>query len=354
LTISPEAGTIPADDSVELIVSLDGSVIEGGFDNYRGMIEIGWGISGFALDSVSFVPVYFMVECLGDSTFLVQSGTDPGGPVFEWIEIKDIGTRIHDGEFYNSFAPEPLDDGTAGPFDLPFDMPFYDTSYNEFYVGVNGALSFTGEELNDGGFYSPFTIPGNPFTTLVSPFWSDLTIDEDHGGNGDIYYYRSPTGDSTVVEWYHTGNFENPRDSTTTFQVIMTSDGNIVFQYLEVGWSELEENALIGVNAEGCAITPYYSEGLPVDHKAGDSDVVLFDRRFYPVMAGDCNGDEVFNILDVTYLINYLYKDGPVPEPIESADPNCDDLINILDATYIINFLYKEGPEPCHYQAWAK
>jgi hypothetical protein len=71
-------------------------------------------------------------------------------------------------------------------------------------------------------------------------------------------------------------------------------------------------------------------------------------------MAGDCNGDEVFNILDVTYLINYLYKDGPVPEPIESADPNCDDLINILDATYIINFLYKEGPEPCHYQAWAK
>jgi hypothetical protein len=354
LTVSPETGTVPMNDSLQLTVSLDASIIEGGFSYYRGMIEINWGISAGVLDSISLVPVYFMVQCLDDSTFLVRSSADPGGPVFEWVEIKDIGTAIPDCEFYNSFAGEPLDDGTAGPFDLPFEIPFYDTSYSQFYVGVNGAISFTEDELNDEGYYSPFTIPDNPFTTFIAPFWSDLTIDEDHGGNGDIYCYYSPTDDSTIIEWYHVGNFDNPRDTTTTFQIVLTDEGDIIFRYLEVGWSELESTALIGLNAEGCAITPYFNEGEPLEHKVADSVVVQFDRRFYPVMAGDCNGDSVINLLDVTNLINYLYKDGPAPEPIESADPNCDEAVNILDGTYLINYLYKDGPEPCYYQAWSK
>ncbi len=66
---------------------------------------------------------------------------------------------------------------------------------------------------------------------------------------------------------------------------------------------------------------------------------------------GDVNGSGDLNLLDLTYLINYIYKFGPEPKyDSRMADVNCDGLANLLDITYLINFLYKEGPEPCGYR----
>lgn len=69
---------------------------------------------------------------------------------------------------------------------------------------------------------------------------------------------------------------------------------------------------------------------------------------------GNANGDANLNILDITYLISYLYKGGPAPVPYAlcSGDPNCDCTVNILDITYLISFLYKSGPAPCTCQQW--
>jgi hypothetical protein len=64
------------------------------------------------------------------------------------------------------------------------------------------------------------------------------------------------------------------------------------------------------------------------------------------VLYGDVNGDWSMSILDVTYLINYLYKDGPPPERMNNADVDNSCAINLLDVTYMINYLYKNGPEP--------
>jgi hypothetical protein len=63
-------------------------------------------------------------------------------------------------------------------------------------------------------------------------------------------------------------------------------------------------------------------------------------------VCGDANSDEAVNILDISYLIEYLYMDGPAPDPINAADVNSDGTINILDITYLIAYLYMEGPEP--------
>ena len=65
-----------------------------------------------------------------------------------------------------------------------------------------------------------------------------------------------------------------------------------------------------------------------------------------PYLCGDANGDQGVNILDVTFLINYLYKDGPAPDPTQAADADGNTNINILDITYLINYLFKNGPEP--------
>ncbi|MFH2035677.1 MAG: C10 family peptidase [Candidatus Zixiibacteriota bacterium] len=63
-------------------------------------------------------------------------------------------------------------------------------------------------------------------------------------------------------------------------------------------------------------------------------------------VCGDANADETVNILDVTFLIAYLYKNGSSPVSEWCANPNGDATINILDVTYLISYLYKQGPVP--------
>ncbi|KPL05534.1 MAG: hypothetical protein AMJ73_00295 [candidate division Zixibacteria bacterium SM1_73] len=64
------------------------------------------------------------------------------------------------------------------------------------------------------------------------------------------------------------------------------------------------------------------------------------------LLRGDANGDGVINSADVVYLINYLFKGGPAPEPLEAGDVNCDGIINSADVVYLINYLFKGGPPP--------
>jgi len=65
-------------------------------------------------------------------------------------------------------------------------------------------------------------------------------------------------------------------------------------------------------------------------------------------VCGNVDNDEdgLVNILDVVYLLNYIYKDGPEPFYMASADVKYDELINILDVVHLINYIYKDGPNP--------
>lgn len=61
---------------------------------------------------------------------------------------------------------------------------------------------------------------------------------------------------------------------------------------------------------------------------------------------GDVDNDGAINIFDITFLISYLYLDGPPPDPLEMGDVNSDGDLNIFDITHLIAFLYSGGPEP--------
>ena len=65
-----------------------------------------------------------------------------------------------------------------------------------------------------------------------------------------------------------------------------------------------------------------------------------------PGTCGDANGDKSINILDVGYLISYLYKGGSAPDPSQIADVDHSGGVNILDVGYTISYLYKGGPAP--------
>ena len=63
-------------------------------------------------------------------------------------------------------------------------------------------------------------------------------------------------------------------------------------------------------------------------------------------VAGDATGNGLVDGSDIVYLINYLYKSGPPPDPLTAGDPTADCTVDGSDWTYLINYLYKGGPPP--------
>jgi len=61
---------------------------------------------------------------------------------------------------------------------------------------------------------------------------------------------------------------------------------------------------------------------------------------------GNANGDGIVNIMDVSFLLNYLYKGGLAPYRFEVADIDGSGSIDVRDISYLIRFIYREGPEP--------
>ena len=63
-------------------------------------------------------------------------------------------------------------------------------------------------------------------------------------------------------------------------------------------------------------------------------------------LCGDANVDQNVNVTDAIYLVNYLFKGGPAPVPVQGSDVNGDGQVNVGDVIYLINYLFKGGPVP--------
>jgi hypothetical protein len=65
-------------------------------------------------------------------------------------------------------------------------------------------------------------------------------------------------------------------------------------------------------------------------------------------ICGDINGDDKINLLDPVYLVTYLFKSGPAPDPLERGDVDCSETVpDLTDLAYIVNYIFNHGPEPC-------
>jgi len=108
-----------------------------------------------------------------------------------------------------------------------------------------------------------------------------------------------------------------------------------------------------GNGAATCWFTPdatqegsAYSLTYTVTDINGLADTIQTSISVVVALRGDANSDTSLNMLDIVYLVNYLYKDGPAPATDVSADANYDSSINIMDATYLVNYFYRQGPPP--------
>jgi hypothetical protein len=80
----------------------------------------------------------------------------------------------------------------------------------------------------------------------------------------------------------------------------------------------------------------------------GDRAVFCSERAevFQTYTVGDVNGDGKIDVADAVFLLNYLFKQGPVPNPLGRGDANGDGQVQVGDAIYLLNYLFKGGPAP--------
>ena len=131
---------------------------------------------------------------------------------------------------------------------LPFQFPFDGTSYGQMTVWTNGALSFDASSAavdfdGCGGFpYSSGSCP--PPTTVVAPWWGDLTVCTGAGypGGSVAYLVSGSAGSRTLtVQWTNLNTDDSCSggisgsiafDSFFSFQVVLhEGSGDIDFIY---------------------------------------------------------------------------------------------------------------------------
>lgn len=155
---------------------------------------------------------------------------EPGGPVFDWFDITGVGTSV-----------TLSDDQNAGPYSLGFDISFYGNTYNSIRICSNGWASFTSTSTA----YTNVAIPDafDPNNALYG-FWDDLNP----ANGGTVHYYADGANNRFIIQFTNVAYFSGT--GTVTFQIIVTPDNDVLYQYLTM--SGTVTSATIGIeNADG-------------------------------------------------------------------------------------------------------
>ena len=125
---------------------------------------------------------------------------------------------------------------------------------------------------------------------------------------------------------------------------------------LLVDYCDVEDGWLLGTDNLNCypefcnpdADNYYLNESsCCVGAGQGGTNIGAFGVGCPGYVRGDANSDGEISIGDIVYLINFLFKSGPAPNPLPAGDCNGDGNVDVGDVVYLINYLFKGGPPPC-------
>ena len=115
------------------------------------------------------------------------------------------------------------DDSNHGPFDLGFPFSYYGNVYDSIQICTNGWASFTSTSTT----YTNTGIPNSAEpNNLLAAFWDDLNPNL----GGTIYYRSEPN--RFIIQYQDIQHYGG--SGPMQFQIILNSDGSIVYQYEQV------------------------------------------------------------------------------------------------------------------------
>ncbi len=115
--------------------------------------------------------------------------------------------------------------------------------------------------------------------------------------------------------------------------------------------ADVDSNDSVIVSTQYSALEGVYHIRVAVDEddlkiETDDSNNQDTATVSFTAIRGDANGDAIIDVGDVVYVVSYLYKNGPAPDPLDAGDANCDAIVNVGDIVYLVSYLYKGGPPP--------
>jgi hypothetical protein len=161
----------------------------------------------------------------------------------------------------------------------------------------------------------------------VSTASMDISVANYYTLNGSVTYSDGdPYQDGTVISILPDGPADTT-DSEAAFSIHMVGGGSQTIRAERVGYASFDTTLMMN------------------QHHQLD----IFLTATY--VQGDANFDGEINLGDAVYIINYVFKGGPDPQPYLAGDANSDGLVDIGDAVYLINYIFHNGPLPSESQS---
>ena len=315
-----------------------------------------------------FAPA-FIKGCLGKETVIptIKVNIPNGGENWRVGSVHDITWSSQNftgnvkieystnaGSTWTTIISSTVDDGVH-PWAIP------NTPTTQGRVKVSGAATGTPSDISDANFTistAPvITVPGMQ-TVLCDSLICDTLRFEVYAtdgdpadiltitkyGVGDFYTVPHPTPDTGFLTWVPV-----PADTGTGVGIYIDT-------FIVDDGTGLADTDMVTIKVKPRAVVPPSGKEGDVngDGKINTADVIFMINFLFkngpepnPPPAGDINGDCVTTVSDIVYLINYLFRGGAAPKiRCNPGDIDYDGYVNVPDVIYFINYLFKSGPAP--------
>jgi uncharacterized delta-60 repeat protein len=288
-----------------------------------------WGLTSLDYATIKYFPYGDTAwvrgyDFAGDEDRAVAVATDSSGNVFVTGSSLD-STGLADYATIRYNPNGDIDwtrryDGEAGRNDLAVAL----------VVDAAGNAYVTGTSAGAGGAQGFLTIK---YYSNGDTAWTR----RHHVGARDIAHSLTVDAFGNV---YVTGDFEEwpplPWDWNT---VAYDSSGNVLWHTLyDEGYNEWAR--AIAVDGSGFV---YVTGCIQSMVTGGDFITIKYVQK---LIRGDANGDGVIDVADIVYLVNFLYRNGDPPTPVEAGDTTCDGIVDVADVVRLISYLYRGGNPP--------
>lgn len=386
------ANSLFRNDSGVFTKITSGEIVTDNFDTY--------GVSWADYDNDNDQDLFVAVPNASNPNNYNRLFKNLGNGTFERVLAGNVVTDI--GTSYGGSWGDYDNDGDPDLFVT--NVSYYDAG-NNFLYSNNGDGTFTkvtdGAIVSDGGysfgsFWGDLDNDGDLDLFVANYSWNGESRDYlyENIGNGEFVKITDGSIVNDTGSSYGAACADYDRDGDLDIFVVRQCDGGDLYNAMyenngnDNGWlnikcggrqsnrsgigAKVRAKALIGGESvwqmrEISSQTGYCGQNDLVVH-FGFGDATIIDtlkiewpsgvvQHYHDVainqfmtitepLCGDADASGAINILDVTFLISYLYKNGPVPPDLSMSDADGNGSTNILDVTYLIRYLYKSGDAP--------